>query len=48
MGWLTRSWQSDEALVDNAHELMQGVSDADAVAALLASILAEPAGGDDR
>lgn len=47
MGWGNRQWQNYENLIDNAHELIQGVSNDDAAAALLASILAESAGGDD-
>lgn len=47
MGWGTRQWQDDEDLLDNAHQLVQGVSNDDAAAALLASILAESVGGND-
>lgn len=47
MGWGNRQWKNDEDLVDNAHELIQGVSNDDAAAALLASILAESVGGDN-
>jgi hypothetical protein len=46
MGRANRRWQNDENLLDNAHELLHDVSDEDAAAALLWSLLTEP-GGDD-
>lgn len=39
MGWGNRRWQNDEEAFDYAHEVVLGVSDDDAIDALLAAVL---------
>lgn len=48
MGWGNRRWQSDEDVIASAQQSIEGVSDADAAAALAAALAQKNVqGGDD-